>query len=72
MKAEVWTRSDMSGLVDQSGLSVWNSGNGAAVNQPPIRSATFPFTLILLSFLTLALISPNLVKSSSLLLYCET
>ncbi|KRZ11365.1 hypothetical protein T11_4197 [Trichinella zimbabwensis] len=36
----------MSGLVDQSGPSVWNRGTGAAVNQPPVRSATFPFTLI--------------------------
>ncbi|KRZ72784.1 hypothetical protein T10_3840 [Trichinella papuae] len=37
---------DMSGLVDQSGSSVWNHGTGAAVDQLPGRSASFPFTLI--------------------------
>ncbi|KRZ18350.1 hypothetical protein T11_8635, partial [Trichinella zimbabwensis] len=47
LKAEVWTCPDMSGLVDQSGSSVWNRGTGAAVSQPPVRSASFPFTLIL-------------------------
>ncbi|KRZ19363.1 hypothetical protein T11_5604 [Trichinella zimbabwensis] len=26
MKAEVWTCPDMSGLVDQSGASIWNCG----------------------------------------------
>ncbi|KRZ02364.1 hypothetical protein T11_4893 [Trichinella zimbabwensis] len=46
MKAEVWTCPDMSGLVDQSGSSVWNRGTGAAVDQPPVRSASFPFTLL--------------------------
>ncbi|KRZ07247.1 hypothetical protein T11_1857, partial [Trichinella zimbabwensis] len=45
-KAEVWTFPDMSGPVDQSGSSVWNRGTGAAVNQLPVRSASFPFTLI--------------------------
>ncbi|KRZ80681.1 hypothetical protein T10_292 [Trichinella papuae] len=52
LKAEVWTFPDMSGPVDQSGLSVWNRGTGAAVNQLPVRSATFPFTLLFLSFST--------------------
>ncbi|KRZ73726.1 hypothetical protein T10_7742 [Trichinella papuae] len=37
----------MSGPVEQYGPSVWNRGTGAAVNQPPVRSASFPFTLIL-------------------------
>ncbi|KRY40929.1 hypothetical protein T01_10938 [Trichinella spiralis] len=37
----------MSGLVDQSGASVWNRGTGAVVSQPPVRSASFPFTRIL-------------------------
>ncbi|KRZ79979.1 hypothetical protein T10_4031 [Trichinella papuae] len=37
----------MSGLVDQSGASAWNRGIGAALNQPPVRSASFPFALIL-------------------------
>ncbi|KRX87670.1 hypothetical protein T4E_9970 [Trichinella pseudospiralis] len=32
--------------VDQSEASVWNRGIGAAVDQPPVRSASFPFTLI--------------------------
>ncbi|KRZ11347.1 hypothetical protein T11_1160 [Trichinella zimbabwensis] len=36
-----------SGLVDQSGSSVWNRRAGAAASQPHVRSATFPFTLIL-------------------------
>ncbi|KRZ12705.1 hypothetical protein T11_12950 [Trichinella zimbabwensis] len=49
MKAEVWTFPDMSGLVDQSGSSVWNHGTGAAVDQLPGRSASFPFTLIISS-----------------------
>ncbi|KRZ07964.1 hypothetical protein T11_13829 [Trichinella zimbabwensis] len=34
-KAEVWGCPDMSGLVDQSGSSVWNRGTGAAVDQLP-------------------------------------
>ncbi|KRX25873.1 hypothetical protein T07_11048, partial [Trichinella nelsoni] len=38
---------DMSGLVDQSGASVWNRGTGAAVSQLPVRSASFPFILII-------------------------
>ncbi|KRZ01615.1 hypothetical protein T11_7242 [Trichinella zimbabwensis] len=41
----------MSGPVDQSGASVWNRGTGAAVDQSPVRSASFPFTLIFLSFI---------------------
>ncbi|KRY83093.1 hypothetical protein T4D_10971 [Trichinella pseudospiralis] len=32
LKEEVWTCPDMSGPVDQSGLSVWNRGTGAAVS----------------------------------------
>ncbi|KRY97894.1 hypothetical protein T11_7294 [Trichinella zimbabwensis] len=32
----------MSGPVDQSGASVWNRGTGAAVDQSPVRSASFP------------------------------
>ncbi|KRZ79658.1 hypothetical protein T10_369, partial [Trichinella papuae] len=47
MKAEVWSCPDMSGPVGQSGASVWNRGTGAAVNQLPVRNASFPFTLIL-------------------------
>ncbi|KRZ18692.1 hypothetical protein T11_14558 [Trichinella zimbabwensis] len=49
MKAEVWTCPDMSGPVGQSGASVWNRGTGAAVNQLPVRNASFPFTLIISS-----------------------
>ncbi|KRZ72275.1 hypothetical protein T10_731 [Trichinella papuae] len=37
----------MSGLVDQSGPRVWNHGTGAAVDQPLVCSASFPYTLIL-------------------------
>ncbi|KRZ16339.1 hypothetical protein T11_13774 [Trichinella zimbabwensis] len=36
----------MSGLVDQSGASIWNRRTGAAVGQPPVSSASFSFTLI--------------------------
>ncbi|KRZ11546.1 hypothetical protein T11_9138 [Trichinella zimbabwensis] len=36
LKAEVWSCPDMSGLVDQSGSSVWNRGTGAAVDQLPV------------------------------------
>ncbi|KRZ71023.1 hypothetical protein T10_1673 [Trichinella papuae] len=43
---------DISGLVDQSGPSVWNHGTGAAVDQPPVCSASFPFALMFLSFPT--------------------
>ncbi|KRZ11043.1 hypothetical protein T11_7853 [Trichinella zimbabwensis] len=49
LKAEVWTCPDMSGPVDQSGASVWNRGTGAAVDQPPVRSASFPCNLIISS-----------------------
>ncbi|KRZ67366.1 Zinc finger homeobox protein 4 [Trichinella papuae] len=51
MKAEVWTFPDMSALVDQSGASVWNRGTGAAINQLPAPSASFPFTLMFLFFI---------------------
>ncbi|KRX48860.1 hypothetical protein T05_7737, partial [Trichinella murrelli] len=37
---------DMSELVDQSDTSVWNCGTGAALNQPPVLSASFSFTQI--------------------------
>ncbi|KRZ65747.1 hypothetical protein T10_705 [Trichinella papuae] len=49
LKAEVWSYPDMSGLVDQSGSSVWNRGTGAAVDQLPGCSASFLFTLIISS-----------------------
>ncbi|KRZ68939.1 hypothetical protein T10_3712 [Trichinella papuae] len=55
-KAEVWTFPDMSGPVDQSGLSIWNRGTGAAVNQLPVRSASFPCNLMSLFFI-LALVA---------------
>ncbi|KRZ16713.1 hypothetical protein T11_14486, partial [Trichinella zimbabwensis] len=46
LKAEVWICPEMSGLVDQSGSSVWNRGTIAAVDQLPVRSASFPCNLI--------------------------
>ncbi|KRZ04539.1 hypothetical protein T11_2348 [Trichinella zimbabwensis] len=42
--------SHMSGLADQSGPRVWNRGTGAAVDQPLVCSASFPYTLMFLSF----------------------
>ncbi|KRY89676.1 hypothetical protein T4D_3396 [Trichinella pseudospiralis] len=40
---------DMSQPVDQFGLSFWNRGIRAAVDQSAVCSVTFPFTLMLLS-----------------------
>ncbi|KRZ01648.1 hypothetical protein T11_6412 [Trichinella zimbabwensis] len=56
MKAEVWTCPDMSGPVGQSGASVWNRGTGAAVDQLPVRSASFPCNIMCLFFI-LALVA---------------
>ncbi|KRY17622.1 hypothetical protein T12_4976 [Trichinella patagoniensis] len=41
----------MSELVDQSDTSVWNCGTGAALNQPPVLSASFSFTQMFLFFI---------------------
>ncbi|KRX87144.1 hypothetical protein T4E_7423 [Trichinella pseudospiralis] len=49
IKAEVWTFPDVTGPVDQSGSSVWNRGTGASVDQLPLCSASFTFTLMFLS-----------------------
>ncbi|KRX94215.1 hypothetical protein T4E_6679 [Trichinella pseudospiralis] len=61
----MWTCLDMSGLVDQSGASVWNYRTSAAVNQLSIRSGCFLFIPMLLFFM-LALVAvvqpPNLVN----------
>ncbi|KRY72728.1 hypothetical protein T4B_12996 [Trichinella pseudospiralis] len=49
IKAEVWTFPDVTGPADQSGSSVWNRGTGASVDQLPLCSASFTFTLMFLS-----------------------
>ncbi|KRZ70209.1 Intraflagellar transport protein 52 -like protein [Trichinella papuae] len=71
MKAEVWTFPDMSGLVDQSGPSVWNRGTGAAVDQLPGRSAFFLFTLMFLFFFILALVATMSANQRSVILFDE-
>ncbi|KRZ59591.1 hypothetical protein T02_8396 [Trichinella nativa] len=38
-----------SGPIEQSWPSVWNHGTGAAGNQPPVHSVSFPFILIISS-----------------------
>ncbi|KRZ70020.1 hypothetical protein T10_3934 [Trichinella papuae] len=46
-KADVWTCSDMSGPVGQSGASIWNRGTGAGVDQSPDYSnVSFPLFTI--------------------------